>query len=1049
MCCRTIITAALTLLLSSYAEVSGQSLPSGWNTRDVGDPALTGGAAHGDDTFLVAGAGADIWGHADQFRFVYQEITGDVDIIARVGRIDPTSAWAKAGVMIRASLDADAAHASMFVTPGRGVAFQRRPEAGQASVHTFAGEGTAPAWVKLQRRGDIVTAFRSADGAAWTAIAQQPLVLPATFFAGLAVTSHNAGRLTAASFDNVAAVSPAGDAAPTIAMIAPVHGEGFTAPATVTLAAAASGVDDALSDVEFFVGTASLGTAGAPPHEVRWTDVPPGTHSVTAAARDVDGRVTSAAPRAITVAAPRVPDGWTAGDVGSPAVSGQAAYLDGAFVLEGAGADIWGAHDEFFFAHRLIAGDVDIVARVASVERTADWTKAGVMIRSTLTGGAAHASLFVTPGKGLAFQRRPSEGGTSVHTTVGVGTAPAWVKLQRRGDLVTALRSVDGTTWTAVGTQTLALPGDAYVGLALTSHEEDALATATFQSVSVTTPAPEPTPPVVALTAPADGAVFTAPAAIELTADATDADDGVARVEFFAGTTLIGTDTSSPYAVTWTDVPAGTFSLTAVAHDQGGLATTSAARTVTVAGQLPPEWTATGVGSPVLAGSAGASDGIFTVSGAGADIWDRHDEFMFVHQVMGDDVDVVARVASFEAAQDFAKAGVMIRESLASNAAHVSMFVTPARGFRFHVRPATDALSSSETAEGAAPAWVKLARRGSTVTGSYSLDGVTWTVLGSQTLPLPATFYVGLAVGSVDPDARATAAFDNVAVTTPIPDTTPPTVELTAPADGATVSGIVIVTAVAEDETAVRDVTFRVGGTVIGTVSSSPYTLNWDIAAAPAGTHVLTAEAADTAGNRATSPEVTVHVAIPNGPPAVAITAPVEGATFTAPAAITVTADATDPDDGVSRVDFYAGTTLIGSDAAAPYGVTWNDVPAGSYALTAVAHDASGASATSPVRSVVISDPQPPGRAVFVPSSNHDTAVEQYVLEVFTAGADPETATPVQTQDLGKPAIVDGECTADVTGTILSLPSGTYIATVTAVGPGGSARSLPSPAFER
>ncbi len=93
--------------------------------------------------------------------------------------------------------------------------------------------------------------------------------------------------------------------------------------------------------------------------------------------------------------------------------------------------------------------------------------------------------------------------------------------------------------------------------------------------------------------------------------------------------------------------------------------------------------------------------------------------------------------------------------------------------------------------------------------------------------------------------------------------------------------------------------------------------------------------------------------------------------------------------------------------------------------------------------------PPMPTRAVFVPSSNHQTVVVEYVLEIFPAGADPTAANPVAAQNLGKPSIVNGECQADVGQTIANLPPGNYIATVSAFGNGISAQSAPSPQFTR
>ena len=129
---------------------------------------------------------------------------------------------------------------------------------------------------------------------------------------------------------------------------------------------------------------------------------------------------------------------------------------------------------------------MDIVARVASVEYVHAWTKAAVMIREQLTAQSSHAMMLVSPGKGLAFQRRRVTGGESTNTSGGAGTAPAWVKLERRGNTITAFRSADGVTWTLVGSDTFTMPGTVYVGLALTSHYDPNLATATFTNVSVT-----------------------------------------------------------------------------------------------------------------------------------------------------------------------------------------------------------------------------------------------------------------------------------------------------------------------------------------------------------------------------------------------------------------------------------------------------------------------------------------------------------------------------------------------------------------------------------
>src|SRR5688572_12538691 len=186
-----------------------------------------------------------------------------------------------------------------------------------------------------------------------------------------------------------------------------------------------------------------------------------------------------------------------------------------------------------------------------------------------------------------------------------------------------------------------------------------------------------------------------------------------------------------------------------------------------------------------------------------------------------------------------------------------------------------------------------------------------------------------------------------------------------------------------------------------------------------------------------------------NQPPIVSLTAPESAAVFDAPATITLSATASDPDGSIAQVDFYHGQVLIGTDATSPYSVSWKDVGSGAYPLTAVARDNAGATTVSATRDITIRSLDLPDTAVFVPPSNHATAVDHYFLEIFPAGANPAVANAVASRNLGKPAIANGECRVDITATTSALAPGNYIATVTAVGSVGSARSAPSPPFTR
>ena len=149
--------------------------------------------------------GADIGGTSDQFHFAWKEASGAVEIVAKVESIQNTNSDAKAGVMIRNTLDADSALAMVAVTPGSGVWFGYRNGAGQAMTDTTQAGITAPQWVKLERTiGGLVRAHYSADGATWTQLGTTSTVtMNLPMYVGLAVTSSSPGVATEAVFSNV------------------------------------------------------------------------------------------------------------------------------------------------------------------------------------------------------------------------------------------------------------------------------------------------------------------------------------------------------------------------------------------------------------------------------------------------------------------------------------------------------------------------------------------------------------------------------------------------------------------------------------------------------------------------------------------------------------------------------------------------------------------------------------------------------------------------------------------------------------------------------
>jgi poly(hydroxyalkanoate) depolymerase family esterase len=190
-------------------------------------------------------------------------------------------------------------------------------------------------------------------------------------------------------------------------------------------------------------------------------------------------------------------------------------------------------------------------------------------------------------------------------------------------------------------------------------------------------------------------------------------------------------------------------------------------------------------------------------------------------------------------------------------------------------------------------------------------------------------------------------------------DTTAPTVSLTAPSPGASVSGQVRLTANAADNVGVTQVQFLVDGTPVGTDTTTPYEATWNSAAASSGTHTLVARAFDAAGNSTASSAITVTVTggvSDTVAPTVALTAPSAGATLSG--SVNLTATASD-NVGVSRVDFLVDGTAVGqgTPSGGTYTLAWNSatVSAGTHAVSARAFDAAGNSALSSAVSVTVS----------------------------------------------------------------------------------------------
>ncbi|HUZ08088.1 MAG TPA: hypothetical protein VMV89_11445, partial [Candidatus Paceibacterota bacterium] len=179
-----------------------------------------------------------------------------------------------------------------------------------------------------------------------------------------------------------------------------------------------------------------------------------------------------------------LPYPWMTQDIGAVGVVGSATYGDGVFAVTGSGDDIWNAADAFRFVYLPVTGNCTIVARVSSVQNIDPWSKAGVMIRESTNAGVANVFIAVTPGNGVTWQYRTSTGGNSENNNTTGLNAPYWVKLVRSGNTFTGYCSHDGVTWTQLGSTSFTMASTAYIGLALTSHNNSSLCAATFDNVT-------------------------------------------------------------------------------------------------------------------------------------------------------------------------------------------------------------------------------------------------------------------------------------------------------------------------------------------------------------------------------------------------------------------------------------------------------------------------------------------------------------------------------------------------------------------------------------
>lgn len=201
-------SAQFTLTQAGGASTGGTNsngaLPTPWQQMDIGAVGEAGGGSGVNNTFTVQGSGADIWGTADAFHYVYVPVSGNGQIVAEVSGIQAGDPWAKAGVMFRQSLDAGSPHAYLLLSESNGVAFQDRLSESASSDEPNVVAGiAAPYWLKLARSGSVFSGSISSDGINWSSMGSITVNMNSNIYVGLAVTAHNATQICNATFGGV------------------------------------------------------------------------------------------------------------------------------------------------------------------------------------------------------------------------------------------------------------------------------------------------------------------------------------------------------------------------------------------------------------------------------------------------------------------------------------------------------------------------------------------------------------------------------------------------------------------------------------------------------------------------------------------------------------------------------------------------------------------------------------------------------------------------------------------------------------------------------
>jgi len=360
-----------------------------------------------------------------------------------------------------------------------------------------------------------------------------------------------------------------------------------------------------------------------------------------------------------------------------------------------------------------------------------------------------------------------------------------------------------------------------------------------------------------------------------------------------------------------------------------------------------------------------------------------------------------------------------------ASAAAVTVSMTSPSNGALYLAPATLPVKANASATGVGIARVEFYANGTLIrtvtTSPYQFD---WSGVAAGSYSVNAIAYD-------NNGAQATSASRSITVAA---TNTPPTVSLTAPADGSRYlnpTGITISANASGPELndIIQRVDFYLNGTLANSITQAPF--SYSATGLALGTYTLTAVASDSQGAQTTSAARSFTVSNTNVPPTVSLVIPQDNTRWNAPATVTFQASASsgEANDTVS-VSFYANGTLIGTRASAPFSLS-STLAANTYTITAVATDGQGANTTSAARTIIVSDTNlPPTVSISAPSggANYPTAPASFTLSA-TANAGEVNGWVTKVEFYVNGSLVNTDTAAPWSYSVSGLANGSYTLT--------------------